>query len=239
MLSELVGNTIYDKDVKIFHLLFALALWTCLSIGLEKLSILFPRLGRLASGKPELLIHNRKIIYPAMKRNNLDFEQLHAMLRQSGVFAISQVEYAVLETNGSLSVMLKSDVEEGEREDLQPPTAEVVLPVALVVNGRIDAASLRDLGKDGGWLVRELLKQDVEDVKKDFVRRMERRGRACTCSSNPDKNGKPDLLGRLHVRYNFEANSIKEEYEDGKSIDLRSQKSGYGYDLLRDRLRGA
>lgn len=166
MLSELVGNTIYDKDVKLYHLLFALALWTCLSIGLEKLSILFPRLGRLASGKPELIIHNRKIIYAAMRRNNLDFEQLHAMLRQSGVFAISQVEYAVLETNGSLSVMLKSDVEDGEREDLQPPTAEVVLPVALVANGRIDAAGLRDLGKDGGWLVRELLKHNVEDVKK-------------------------------------------------------------------------
>lgn len=165
MLSELVGNTIYDKDVKLIHLLYALALWTCLSIGLEKLSIVFPRLGRLASGRPELIIHNRKIILAAMRRNNLDFEQLHAMLRQNGVFAISQVEYAVLETNGSLSVMLKSDVEEGAREDLQPPTAEVVLPVALVVNGRIDAAGLRDLGKDGGWLVRELLERRIEDVK--------------------------------------------------------------------------
>ncbi|WP_217594641.1 DUF421 domain-containing protein [Cohnella sp. GbtcB17] len=165
MLSELVGNTIYDKDVKLVHLLYALALWTCLSIGLEKLSILFPRLGRLASGKPELIIHNRKILYRAMRRNNLDFEQLHAMLRQSGVFAISQVEYAVLETNGSLSVMLKSDIEEGEREDLKPPTAEVVLPVALVVNGRIDAASLREIGRDGGWLVRELERRGIEDIR--------------------------------------------------------------------------
>ncbi|CAI6030331.1 DUF421 domain-containing protein [Cohnella sp. JJ-181] len=166
MLSELVGNTIYDKDVKLGHLLFALALWTCLSLGLEKLSLLFPRLGRLASGKPDLIIHNRKILYGAMRRNNLDFDQLHAMLRQNGVFALSQVEYAVLETNGSLSVMLTSDVEDETRKDLQPPSAEVVLPVALIVNGRIDAEGLRDLGKDGGWLVGEMLNQGVEDVKK-------------------------------------------------------------------------
>lgn len=166
MLSELVGNTIYDQEVKLFHLVYALALWTGLSIGLEKLTVLFPRLGRFASGKPELLIHNRKIIHSAMKRNNLDFDQLNAMLRQSGVFALSQVEYAVLETNGSLSVMLKADVEDEARDDMTPPTAEVVLPVSLIVNGRIDTSRLRELGKDGGWLVSEMLKKGVEDVKK-------------------------------------------------------------------------
>jgi len=166
MLSELVGNTIYDQDVKLIHLVYALALWTGLSIGLEKLTVLFPRLGRFASGKPELIIHNRKVIYPAMRRNNLDFDQLSAMLRQSGVFALSQVEYAVLETNGSLSVMLKADVEDEARDDMTPPTAEVVLPVSLIVNGRIDASRLRELDKDGGWLVNELLKKGVEDVKR-------------------------------------------------------------------------
>ncbi|MEK0315894.1 DUF421 domain-containing protein [Cohnella sp. 56] len=165
MLSELVGNTIYDKDVKLVHLLFSLVLWTLLSIGLEKIGARFFRFGRFASGKPELLIHNRKVLYGAMQKNNLDFDQLHAMLRQSGVFALSQVEYAVLETNGSLSVMLKSDPEDESRSDLKPPQPRVVLPVALVINGNIDTAGLRELGKDGGWLVRELLAKGVEDVK--------------------------------------------------------------------------
>lgn len=165
MLSELVGNTIYNDDVKLVHLLFALVLWTLLSVGLEKLPIWFPRFDRLASGKPELIVHKGKVLYDAMKRNNIDFDQLRAMLRQSGVFSLSEVAYAVLETNGSLSVMLRSEVEDGERPDLKPPQANVVLPVPLVVNGKIDTDSLRGLGRDGGWVVRELLERGVEDVK--------------------------------------------------------------------------
>ncbi|KRE86302.1 hypothetical protein ASG89_09760 [Paenibacillus sp. Soil766] len=82
MLSELVGNTIYDNEIHLSHLLFALVIWTLLAWGLEKFIARFPRLSRYAAGTPDLIIRNGVVDFKAMKRYNLDFAQLGMLLRE-------------------------------------------------------------------------------------------------------------------------------------------------------------
>ncbi|WP_274319519.1 DUF421 domain-containing protein [Paenibacillus qinlingensis] len=151
MLSELVGNTIYDKEIHLSHLLFALIIWTLLALGLEKFIALFPRLSRYAAGTPDLIIREGVIDFKAMKRNNLDFAQLGMLLRENNVFSLREVAYALFETNGSISVLLQKDSGEinGNARDRQ---VNVSLPAYIIENGSINEDTLKRLGRDRMWV---------------------------------------------------------------------------------------
>lgn len=115
ILSEIVGNTIYDDEVKIWHLLFALFIWTALSYLFEKATTHFVKFGNMAEGRTVLLIDDGKVNQDLMEKYDIEFTQLLFMLRQQNIFSLSEVKYALLETNGSLSVMRKSEEEQSEQ----------------------------------------------------------------------------------------------------------------------------
>lgn len=152
MLSELVGNTVYDKEASIQQLLFALALWTLMSFGLEKLAIMFPWLSKRVSGSPVLLIRDGLVDEKALKKSNLDFDQLHMLLREVEVFSVTEVAYGIFETNGSLSVLRKSD-------------KKASLPAIVIAKGQIDKDALRFLGKDEAWLYGKLREQGLSGTE--------------------------------------------------------------------------
>jgi uncharacterized membrane protein YcaP (DUF421 family) len=159
MLSELVGNTIYDKDVSYGHLVFALAVWTLLSYGVEKLMNQIPWLSRRVTGSPDLVIREGIIDHKAMRRNNLDFGQLGMLLRENGVFSFREVAYAVFETNGSISVLRKNEQGHGNEEG----SKGVCLPESVIEDGEIDERALRRLGRDVPWLRALLSHMGIRD----------------------------------------------------------------------------
>ncbi|NEN85914.1 DUF421 domain-containing protein [Paenibacillus elgii] len=156
MLSEIVGNTLYDRDVGLEQLLYALALWTVMSLALEKLVQYVPWLSKPLNGTADLIIDNGRIDWQAMKRNNLDFDQLLTMLREQSVFSIREVAFAVFETNGSISVMKRTEADSVTRKDLRLPDVPMSLPVVLIENGHIRRQRLEALGRDEAWLFGEL-----------------------------------------------------------------------------------
>jgi uncharacterized membrane protein YcaP (DUF421 family) len=165
MLSEIVGNTIYDKDVHLSELFYALILWTAMSLFLEKLVQFFPGLNKRLNGRADIIISDGKVDFRAMKRNNLDFDQLHTLLREQNIFTMREVAFAVFETNGNISVMKKSSAEGITREDLKLPEKPLSLPMVLVENGRVQRDRLTRLGKDEQWLLSELQKNGVNRIQ--------------------------------------------------------------------------
>ncbi|MCZ8521091.1 MULTISPECIES: DUF421 domain-containing protein [Paenibacillus] len=159
ILSELVGNTIYDKEVHYSELLFALALWAGLSLGLEKLVQTFPWLNSKIGGRPDLIVRDGKVDHEALKRNKLDMHQVTMLLREQNVFTLREVAFAVFETNGNLSVMKKSAVDSVTREDLDLADKPVDMPVLLIDNGEVDEDQLKSIGRDKFWLEKELQDQ--------------------------------------------------------------------------------
>lgn len=158
MLSELVGNTIYDNDVRWVHLVFALVLWTVLSLALEKITLRLPKLSKALSGVPEIVIRDGRIDERAMKRNSLDISQLGMLLREQGVFSMREVAYAIFETNGNLSVLRKSRLEPATREELNVAAPQEELPVVLIEQGDVQKRELARIGRDEDWLLGELRK---------------------------------------------------------------------------------
>ncbi|WP_308858195.1 DUF421 domain-containing protein [Paenibacillus sp. R14(2021)] len=168
MLSELVGNTIYDREVHFMMLVYALALWLALSLALEKIVQLLPWLSVPLSGRPDIIIRNGVIDVRAMRRNKLDMHQIGMLLREQSVFSVREVAYAIFETNGNLSVMRKSSEAPPARGELDLPEQPVSLPRILMDQGYVQHDELRELGRDEAWLLQQLQLQGIKRIKDVF-----------------------------------------------------------------------
>ncbi|WP_334074837.1 MULTISPECIES: DUF421 domain-containing protein [Paenibacillus] len=165
MLSELVGNTVYQEDAKFLHLLFALFLWGGLSYLFEKITQHAKRARGYLDGKPSILIRDGEVDLKELRKNSLDFDQLRMLLRQHDVFFIGEVAYAIFEANGTLSVMKKPEEETVKRGDLGLESEKPGLSYALVEEGEINLDTLRLIGKQEDWLRRQLRRQGCSDIK--------------------------------------------------------------------------
>jgi uncharacterized membrane protein YcaP (DUF421 family) len=164
IMSEIVGNTIYEKQNSYVMLLFALAVWTCLSLLFEKLTQHVKKLRKPLEGEPVLLIREGKLDIKKMRENSLDFDQLRMMLRSKDVFSMHDVAYAIYETNGSLSVLKKSAYDAVQRDDLQLQTKQRRLPCTLIEDGDVQDEMLSYLGRDEAWLRLQLQQQGYSDL---------------------------------------------------------------------------
>lgn len=165
ILGELLGNAIYDENVHIFYILYALVVWGLLIFVIEFWTQKKKGVRGILEGQPEIVIHNGKLVYGALKKSKLDINQLQGLIRQKGYFSIYDVKYAILETNGTVSVLPKSDVDMVKRSDLDLPEEEVTLPISLISDREIIYDNLKELGRNETWLKKKLLAHDVAHVE--------------------------------------------------------------------------
>ena len=120
-------------------------------------------------GDDIILIKKGKIIKPALKSCRMSVNILLMLLRQSNTFSVEEVEYAILETNGSLSVMKRQQAQPIIKSDLDIKAEKIKnLPREVISDGKIMKANLKELNKDEEWLKNELRKNNIESVKDVF-----------------------------------------------------------------------
>lgn len=104
VLGELVGSAVYDSEVKIWSILYAVTLWTILIYLIAILTQKIMGTRNILEGNPSIIIRDGQIDRQQLSANNLDINQLQQMLRQQNyIFSIREVEYAILEPNGKIS----------------------------------------------------------------------------------------------------------------------------------------
>ena len=165
VLGELLGNAVYDKDISIKHVLYALTLWGGLLFLVELLTKKIKKTRDFFQGNPSILIRQGRIDYQELKKNRMDLNELLSLMRQKDVFSVREIEYAVLELGGSLSILKKSNYDQPDRQDLQLPEKPVYLPIALVMDGEIIKDNLANYDLDHAWLMGQLRINGISDVK--------------------------------------------------------------------------
>ena len=123
---------------------------------------------RLICGKPVIVINDGTIDQQAMKELRISTEDLFEQLRQKDIFDISQVAYAILETNGKMSVFKKSLYESVTAKDIDIEKEESILQVAVISDGEIAKSSLKICGLGTNWLD-ETLKNENISLKDVFL----------------------------------------------------------------------
>ncbi|KUO48969.1 MAG: hypothetical protein APF76_10050 [Desulfitibacter sp. BRH_c19] len=115
-------------------------------------------------GEPTIIIHNGKILEKNMAKMNYHMDELMQQLRIRGAFNPSDVEFAVLETNGYLSVKKKSQKRSVTPEDLNISTKYEGISTELIYDGQIILQNLEMIGLNKNWLISELEKQGIKSL---------------------------------------------------------------------------
>ncbi len=154
LIAELAAISIENYKENVFLTLLPLLLLVVLQILLAKVSLKSPKLRTILDGNPSVIIDNGKINFKEMIKQRYNLEDLLTQLRAREVKSIEEVEYAILETSGKLSVFKKNASTKGP------------YPLPVILDGKIQKDTLKDLNKDEAWLS-SLLK--VKKVKLDDV----------------------------------------------------------------------
>ena len=124
--------------------------------GLSFVTLRSIRLRRLICGKPVILVENGRPLWRNLRRTRVTMDELMAHLRLKDVLDIRTVRYAILETNGSLSVFPYAQEAPASAREAGVKVAEKQLPVTVVQDGHIFREDLERLGKDEAWAVAAL-----------------------------------------------------------------------------------
>jgi len=165
ILGELVGNAVYDDEVKLMQIVFAILLWGCIIYTVENITQKFKGSRRLFEGESNIVIHKGKIKYKALKKIKLDINQMQSLIRQQGYFSIQEVEYAIMEPNGKISVLPKSQYDTPKNNDFDLPPKPVELPITFIIDGEVLFDNLTEAGLNEEWLKDQLAMQNIAGYK--------------------------------------------------------------------------
>ena len=116
----------------------------------------------IMSGQPSLLIYRGKIDEKVLRKERLTLNELEEKLRSNNVFNLGDVEYAILETNGEVTVIQKPEKRNVIVEDLNISPEYEGISYELVIDGKIMEKNLKSIGKDEKWLNAQLKKFDAK-----------------------------------------------------------------------------
>lgn len=165
VLGELVGNAMYDTETGIKEIMYSILIWGGLIYITEFITQKFRKTRQLLEGKPSIIINKGKIDFKELKKNHLDINQLQHLLRAKDVFSIAECAYAILETDGTISVLKKSAFVNPTKKDMNLSLEATSLPISVILDGEIIKENLPRIGWNEEQLMQELKKRDVQSPK--------------------------------------------------------------------------
>ena len=164
LVANLAAIPLEETDLPLHSGLVPIAVVLVLEFILSWASLKNIKLRKFLCGKPVILVENGNILQKNLKEVRISLDELTAMLRLKDVLDIRQVRYAILETNGNLSVFLCPQEKEGS------------LPVTLVSDGVLLQENLKAAGKDSAWVEKVLHGKGVT-VKDTYLLTVDKNGK--------------------------------------------------------------
>lgn len=150
--------------------LFGLALWMVFGLAFHFVAIRSRRVAKILRGEPTIIIENGRILEKNLaEMPNYSLDDLLGALRVKGVFNLSEVEFAMLELDGSLSVRRKSQFRPVTPADLQVKTSYEGVATEIIYDGQIVEKNLKETGLDHEWLRATLRARGIMDIDKVFL----------------------------------------------------------------------
>lgn len=156
LISELAAVPMQDTDIPLINGIIPILTLLFIQITLSLLSLKSETARRIICGGPSILIENGQIVQRELTRLRYSINDLLEQLRLKNLPNISDVEYAILETSGKLSVIPKSQKRPVNPEDLQIDTPYEGLPLTIIIDGTLKRDNLQKVKLDETWLLNEL-----------------------------------------------------------------------------------
>ena len=177
MMGGLIASPLFDSKINFTNTITAIITIYLTHYLISHIAVKSRWFARVVFGKEEVLIEGGQIKKKSMLKSLFPLEMLLAQMREVNVFNINEVNTAVLETSGRVSVLKKTDNLPITPADLNLPAAGGGLPTTLVNDGKIIEENLHQIGHDKEWLKGQLQKFGAIDIKKVYLASIDSEGK--------------------------------------------------------------
>ncbi|MEG6584133.1 DUF421 domain-containing protein [Dendrosporobacter sp. 1207_IL3150] len=160
-IGSIAANIAAAEPDKVWNHYYDLLLFVLLTYLLSQITIRSRPLRKLIDGAPTLVIENGRILENNMKQMRYDLDELTCQLRINGVLDPSEVQFAIVETTGDLSVIKKADYQPVTKKEFGVEQAGVQYPIELIMDGEIIAENLQNNNLSEVWLNEQLSIQGI------------------------------------------------------------------------------
>lgn len=158
VLGGIIGGVIYNSDITVIQFLIVLLIWSLLILVMRYLKIHVRPIGKMIDGGPITIVRNGKLLVHNCLKANLSAKEIDFKLRTAGVYTLDEVKRAIVEQNGSVTILRR-----GEGSIRYP----------IIVDGQIDQDVLELMNHDENWLMAELEKQGVTNIRDVYMAKYE------------------------------------------------------------------
>ena len=169
LVADLAANTLQDIGMPLIIGVVPIITLFCCGVLVSFLSLKSVRLRGVLYGKPSFLVIKGRIDQGELRKNRFTVDELLQELRKQGATDISKVEYAVLETDGKLNVLLYAAEKPLTPADVELPVSDGGYYYAVICDGRVLGNNLQRLGLDENWLQKQLRQRKLGSAGEVFL----------------------------------------------------------------------
>jgi len=167
-LGAISANLAFNTSIKVHHTIIAFTIYVAIIFLIAIISLKNRKGRKFLAGDPTIVIQNGKVLEGNMNKMRYTLDYLNQQLREREVFNIEEVLFAIVETNGTLTVLKKPQFRNVTRQDLMIAVMpEQKLPIELIMDGEIIKDNLEQNNLTFSWLESELKKRNL--TKQDVV----------------------------------------------------------------------
>lgn len=175
-IGSLGASFVFSNMIPIRIGMYGIILFCVITLITDVFSIKIYSTRKLFNGEPLLLIKNGKILEEGMEKARLTIDDLLFLLRKKNIFYLDEVEFAFLETDGSVSAQRKGTQQFTKNIDLKINPISRGIPQTFIIDGKIMTDSLQATGKDQNWMNTVLQTNNIRDVKNVTVAQVDEQG---------------------------------------------------------------
>lgn len=158
VLGGIIGGVIYNSSITIIQFVIVLLIWSLLILVMRYLKIHVRPVGKFIDGGPITIVRNGQLLVHNCLKANLSAKEIDFKLRTAGVYQLTNVKRAIVEQNGSLTIL-----RQGEGSIRYP----------IIIDGQIDQDVLELMNHDEDWLMAQLKQQGITNIRDVYMAKYE------------------------------------------------------------------
>ena len=168
-IGSIASEATVDLSSRVWPHFVGLLSWAVLAYLMQYISLKWRYAAKVVEGEPVIVIMNGKIMDNVLRKMKLRASDILELLRNQGIFDPNEVDYAILEPNGSLSVLKKPEYLPLIRKDMNIEVKPTGISTELIYDGKLIEQNLQQMHKDKKWLMNQLKSYGIKDVSEAFL----------------------------------------------------------------------
>jgi len=168
-IGSIASEATVDLSSRAWPHFIGLVSWAGLAFLMQFITLKWRYAAKVIEGEPTIVIMNGKIMENVLRKMKFRISDILTLLRNQGIFDLNEVDYAILEPNGSLSVLKRAEYLPLTPKDMNIPVKPTGISTELVYDGVLIEENLRQMNKDKKWLLSQLKKYGINDISEAFL----------------------------------------------------------------------